>query len=116
MRTPWLTTAAVVALALLPGHKVQAQYQAAYYQPQLYNNPNQAYQFERFYYYPYYYFPHNYWPVTGPRWPEAPTSPTCGHRPTWPSRRSTSRTGVTSCGNRRSTIAVSTSGWTSSSN
>jgi hypothetical protein len=49
-----------------------AQYHQAYYQPQLYNNPNQAWQFERFYYYPYYYFPHNYWPVTSPRWPEAP--------------------------------------------
>ena len=75
MRTPWLTTAAVVALALLPGHKVQAQYQAAYYQPQLYNNPNQAYQFERFYCYPYYYFPHNYWPVSSPRWQEGPNQP-----------------------------------------
>ena len=75
MRTPWLIAATVVALALLPGHKVQAQYQAAYYQPKLYNNPNQAYQFERFYYYPYYYFPHNYWPASSPRWPEGPNQP-----------------------------------------
>jgi hypothetical protein len=37
-------------------------------------NPNQAYQLHRFYYYPYYYFPHNYWPAYGPRWPEPPNS------------------------------------------
>ena len=49
--------------------------QQPYYQPQLYNNANQAYQFNRFYYYPYYYFPHNYWPVTSPKWPEAPGQP-----------------------------------------
>jgi hypothetical protein len=34
--------------------------------------PPQAYQFNRFYYYPYYYFPHNYWPAMSPRWPEPP--------------------------------------------
>jgi hypothetical protein len=35
----------------------------------------QAYQLQRWYYYPYYYFPHNYWPATGPRWPEKPNQP-----------------------------------------
>jgi len=35
----------------------------------------QAYQLQRFYYYPYYYFPHNYWPLMGPRWPERPNMP-----------------------------------------
>ena len=32
----------------------------------------QAYNLNRFYYYPYYYFPHNYWPTMSPRWPEPP--------------------------------------------
>ena len=69
--------AASLAAALLTGGTATAQYQQyhAAYQPQLYNNPNQAYQFERFYYYPYYYFPHNYWPVSSPRWPEGPNQP-----------------------------------------
>jgi hypothetical protein len=35
----------------------------------------QAYQLQRWYYYPYYYFPHNYWPAMGPRWPEQPNQP-----------------------------------------
>jgi hypothetical protein len=37
--------------------------------------PYQAYELQRFYYYPYYYFPHNYWPIMGPRWPERPNMP-----------------------------------------
>ena len=37
--------------------------------------PTQAYQLNRFYYYPYYYFPHNYWPAMGPRYPETPGMP-----------------------------------------
>jgi hypothetical protein len=68
--------------AQYPAQQVYYQPQLPYplpiqptYQPQLYNNQNQAYQFQNFYYYPYYYFPHNYWPVTSPRWPEAPGQP-----------------------------------------
>jgi hypothetical protein len=91
MRTRWLAAIAalVMGTAVLHGGDARAQYNQQvyyqpvsppqpirpYYQPQLYNNQNQAYQFERFYYYPYYYFPHNYWPVTSPRWPEAPGQP-----------------------------------------
>ena len=36
---------------------------------------SQAYNLNRFYYYPYYYFPHNYWPTMSPRWPEPPGMP-----------------------------------------
>ena len=37
--------------------------------------PTQAYELNRFYYYPYYYFPHNYWPAMSPRYPEPPGMP-----------------------------------------
>jgi hypothetical protein len=37
--------------------------------------PTQAYELNRFYYYPYYVFPHNYWPAQGPRYPEPPGMP-----------------------------------------
>lgn len=75
MKRKWLAAAALLA-ALMTGRSAQAQqYVNQYYQPQLYNNPNQAYQFQRFYYYPYYYFPHNYWPIMGPKWPECPGAP-----------------------------------------
>ena len=46
MRTPWLAAATVAVLALVPGQKAQAQNPTAYYQPHLYNNPNQAWQLE----------------------------------------------------------------------
>jgi hypothetical protein len=89
MRTKWLaaTAALVMGTALVSSGEAAAQYpaQQAYYQPpqppvpihpsyqpQLYLNQDQAWQFVNFYYYPYYYFPHSYWPVTSPRWPEAP--------------------------------------------
>jgi hypothetical protein len=80
MTTRWrlMTAALVTGAALFQVGVARAQYyqpQQPYYQPQLYNNPNQAYQFNRFYYYPYYYFPHNYWPATSPRWPEQPGQP-----------------------------------------
>jgi hypothetical protein len=35
----------------------------------------QAYQLNRFYYYPFYFYPHNYWPTMGPRWPEPAGAP-----------------------------------------
>src|SRR5262249_25846789 len=75
MKMPWKAMAVVAtAAALSQGSLATAQQRSptGYYQPNLYNNPTQAYQFNRFYYYPYYYFPHNYWPTTGPRWPELP--------------------------------------------
>ncbi len=68
----------------------------------------------RFFYYPYYYFPANYWPTQGPQWPEPPGAPTSGRRPTWPTRRSTSRTGATNTSRRNATTAASISGSTSS--
>jgi hypothetical protein len=54
----WLRVLAVLGLALgiWASQPVSAQ--------------TQAYNLDRFYYYPYYYFPHNYWPTMGPRWPE----------------------------------------------
>jgi hypothetical protein len=80
MKTRCLTTLAAAVgglLGLAIGGQLAAQQYAPnpYYQPNLYNNPNQAYQLNNFYYYPFYYFPHNYWPATGPRWPEAPGEP-----------------------------------------
>jgi hypothetical protein len=77
MTTRWIAATAVMMTALLAAANAEGQYQPQqpYYQPQVYNNPNQAYQFQRFYYYPFYYFPHNYWPANGPRWPEGPGQP-----------------------------------------
>jgi hypothetical protein len=76
MKAKWMAVlaGAVAAAALVQGKPVGAQ-QFSSYQPNLYNNPNQAYQLQRFYYYPYYYFPHNYWPATSPRYPEGPGQP-----------------------------------------
>jgi hypothetical protein len=66
MSSKWLSVLlagllGVVCLITLPG-SARAQ------------NP-QAYQLQRFYYYPYYYFPFDYWPTMGPRWPEQPNQP-----------------------------------------
>jgi len=68
MRNRWLAAAlaGAVALAAWSGGATRA-YAQAYVQ-----GPPQAYQLQRFYYYPYYYFPHNYWPSQGPKWPEPP--------------------------------------------
>jgi hypothetical protein len=63
IRALWVGMASLL-LAAMPA---QAQAPAVY--------PSQAYQLNRFYYYPYYYFPHNYWPAMGPRWPEPPGMP-----------------------------------------
>jgi hypothetical protein len=74
MKTTWWSAlAAAVTFALI--HSGEARAQQYGYQPNVYNNPNQAYQLSRFYYYPYYYFPHNYWPATSPRYPEQPGQP-----------------------------------------
>jgi hypothetical protein len=79
MRTTLLgaATIAVMGLAGVCCGEVhgQQQYPMSHYQPNYYNNPTQAYQFNRFYYYPYYYFPFDYWPATSPRWPEGPNQP-----------------------------------------
>src|SRR5262245_50669278 len=77
MKARWLALTAVLGAALGSAGLANAQvyYPNGYYQPNLYNNPTQAYQLNNFFYYPYYYFPHNYWPMTGPRWPEAAGQP-----------------------------------------
>ena len=77
MKATWWSAlaAAVTCAALLNSGEARAQYYTSNFQPNLYNNPNQAYQLSRFYYYPYYYFPHNYWPATSPRYPELPGQP-----------------------------------------
>ena|ERR1700736_1001666 len=79
MRTIWAsaTVSVIITVMLFVSGEVGAQqpYATPGYQPNYYNNPTQAYQFNRFYYYPYYYFPHNYWPATSPRWPEGPNQP-----------------------------------------
>jgi hypothetical protein len=77
MKAKWrIALGAVIAgLALIACGDVRAQQLYQPFQPNFYNNPNQAYQLNRFYYYPYYYFPHNYWPATSPRYPELPGQP-----------------------------------------
>jgi hypothetical protein len=97
MKTTYLIASVAFGLAIAASGTAHGQQYApnAFYQPNLYNNPNQSYQLNNFYYYPYYYFPHNYWPTTGPRWPEAPGEPCMKpplymayppppcHEPTW---------------------------------
>lgn len=75
-RTWTVVLAGAIGLAALAATEVQAQQQYPYppYNAQ-YQNQSQAYQMQRFYYYPYYYFPHNYWPANSPQWPEPPGSP-----------------------------------------
>ena len=59
MRTIWTSASAtvVVIAVLYANDKLRAQppYPMPHYQPNYFNNPTQAYQFNRFYYYPYYY-------------------------------------------------------------
>jgi len=72
----WVAVVAgLTGLAVLATTEVQAQQQLPYPPYNQYQNQSQAYQLQKFYYYPYYYFPHNYWPAYSPQWPEPPGAP-----------------------------------------